>query len=98
VDISASGTHCSDPRVFLRFIDQFSVIAIDRFHVAIGAMLLGKRVWLLEGSYFKIRAIFNSSMKGINIPVASLNHLDRVPGLDRNQRNIAGNRNPVGTE
>jgi len=65
VDISASGTHRSDPLVFLRFIDQYSVIATDRLHVAIGAMLLGKRVLIVEGNYFKIRAIFNSSIKGI---------------------------------
>jgi Polysaccharide pyruvyl transferase len=65
VDISASGTHNSDPQVFLRFIDQFSVIATDRLHVAIGAILLGKRVFITEGSYFKIRAVFNSSIRGI---------------------------------
>lgn len=65
MDISALGTHSSDPLVFLRLIDQFSEIATDRLHIAIGAILLGKRVWLAEGSYFKMRAIFNSSIKGI---------------------------------
>jgi hypothetical protein len=65
VDISALGNHRSDPREFLRLIDQFSIIATDRLHVAIGAIVLGKRVLITEGSYFKIRAIFNSSIKGI---------------------------------
>ena len=65
VDISASGTHRSDPLVFLRFIDQFSEIATDRLHIAIAAILLGKRVLMAEGSHFKMRAIFNSSIKGI---------------------------------
>ena len=65
VDISASGTHSSDPLVLLRFIDQFSEIATDRLHIAIGALLLGKRVLMAEGSHFKMRAIFNSSIKGI---------------------------------
>jgi hypothetical protein len=65
VDISALGSHNSDPLVFLRLIDQFSVIATDRLHVAIAAMLLGKRVLITEGSYFKIRAVFDSSIKGI---------------------------------
>ena len=37
-------------------------------------------------------------IKVLNIPVAPLNHLHRIPGLDRHQRNIAGNRNAVGTE
>jgi Polysaccharide pyruvyl transferase len=64
-DFSALGNHKSDSRVFLRIIDQFSVIATDRLHVAIAAILLGKRVFLAEGSYFKIRAIFNSSVMGI---------------------------------
>jgi exopolysaccharide biosynthesis predicted pyruvyltransferase EpsI len=65
VDISASGTHNSDPRVLLRFIDAFTMIATDRLHVAIAATLLGKKVLLTEGNYFKIRAIFDSSIKGI---------------------------------
>jgi hypothetical protein len=65
VDISASGSHCSDPLVFLRFIDQFSEIATDRLHIAIAAILLGKRVFVTEGSHFKMRAIYNSSIKGI---------------------------------
>jgi hypothetical protein len=65
VDISASGNHNSDPRVLLRFIDAFSMIATDRLHVAIASILLGKKVFLTEGNYFKIRAIFNSSIRGI---------------------------------
>ena len=65
VDLSAFGTHISDPQVLLRMIDQFSEIVTDRLHIAIGAILLGKRVLLTEGCYFKIRAIYNSSIKGI---------------------------------
>ena len=65
VDISALGSHDSDPLIFLRLIDQFSVIATDRLHVAIAAVLLGKRVLITEGNYFKIRAVFDSSIKGI---------------------------------
>jgi polysaccharide pyruvyl transferase len=65
VDISAFGTHNSDPLALLRLIDQFSQIATDRLHIAIGALLLGKRVLMAEGSHFKMRAIFNSSIKGI---------------------------------
>jgi hypothetical protein len=65
VDISASGTHSSDPHEFLRLIDRFTEIATDRLHVAIGALLLGKRVFVTEGIYFKMRAIYNSSIRGI---------------------------------
>jgi hypothetical protein len=65
MDISASATHRGDPIGFLRFIDQFSTIATDRLQIAIGAILLGKRVLLSEGNSFKIRAIYDSSIKGI---------------------------------
>jgi exopolysaccharide biosynthesis predicted pyruvyltransferase EpsI len=65
VDISSFGTHLDDPQKFLQMIDQFTEVATDRLHVAIGAILLGKQVLLAEGSYFKIRAIFNSSIRGI---------------------------------
>jgi hypothetical protein len=65
VDISAFGTHSSDPHEFLRIIDQFTVVATDRLHVAIGAILLGKRVFITEGVYFKMRAIYDSSIQGI---------------------------------
>jgi exopolysaccharide biosynthesis predicted pyruvyltransferase EpsI len=65
VDISALGTHRSDPFALLHLIDQFSEIATDRVHIALGALLLGKRVFMTEGNHFKMRAIFNSSIKGI---------------------------------
>jgi Polysaccharide pyruvyl transferase len=65
VDISATGTHSGDPHKFLRMIDRFEELATDRLHVAIGALLLGKRVFLTEGIYFKMRAIYNSSVQGI---------------------------------
>jgi exopolysaccharide biosynthesis predicted pyruvyltransferase EpsI len=41
------------------------MIATGRLHVAIAAILLGKKVFLTEGNYFKIRAIYNSSIRGI---------------------------------
>jgi hypothetical protein len=65
VDISATGTHSGDPHKYLRMIDRFAELATDRLHVAIGALLLGKRVFLTEGIYFKMRAIYNSSVQGI---------------------------------
>jgi Polysaccharide pyruvyl transferase len=65
LDISSTGTHSDDPHIFLRMIDRFAELATDRLHVAIGALLLGKRVFLTEGIYFKMRAIYNSSMQGI---------------------------------
>lgn len=62
-DISKSG-HCEDPiDEFLLYIDQFEHIITDRLHVAIGGVLLGKRVSVVQGSYFKIRAIFRASLQ-----------------------------------
>lgn len=62
-DLSAAGTHRSDARSFLRYLDRFEHVITDRLHVAIGAALLGKRVSLVNGSYFKIRSIFKSSIE-----------------------------------
>jgi len=64
-DISAFGNHLSDAQEFLRYIDQFEHIVTDRLHVAIGGALLNKNVTVFGGSYFKIKAIYNSSMAGI---------------------------------
>lgn len=64
-DISAFGGHRDNPQDFLRYIDQFEHIITDRLHVGIGGVLLGKKVTLLNGSYFKIKAIYDSSIAGI---------------------------------
>ena len=65
VDLSAQGDHLSDPSRFLREIDRYETIFTDRLHVAIGAALLGKSVRLVTGSYFKIAAIYRSSLAGV---------------------------------
>ena len=64
-DISASGGHRDDPQKFLRIIDQYEHIITDRLHVAVGGILLDKKVTVLGGNYFKIKAIYNSSIVGI---------------------------------
>lgn len=64
-DISANGGHRSDPQEFLRYIDQFEHILTDRLHVGIAGALLNKKVTLLSGNYFKIKAIYRSSIEGI---------------------------------
>jgi hypothetical protein len=62
-DLSAAGTHKSDARTFLRCLDRFEHVITDRLHAGIGATLLGKRVSLVNGNYFKIRSIFKSSIE-----------------------------------
>lgn len=61
-DLSATGSELSDPTEFLRYLDDFESIATDRLHVAIGATILGKNVAMVPGNYFKIRAIYESSV------------------------------------
>ncbi|WP_026958181.1 polysaccharide pyruvyl transferase family protein [Aliagarivorans taiwanensis] len=48
---------------FLSFINKFEEVYTDRLHVAIGAAMLGKKVYLYSNSYFKCRAIFEYSLQ-----------------------------------
>lgn len=61
-DLSAHGSERSDPSAFLRHLDDYEIVATDRLHVAIGAAILGKQVAIATGNYFKIRAIYDSSV------------------------------------
>lgn len=62
-DISLEGHHYSEMYPFLKAISEYEVIQTDRLHVAIAGALLGREVHLYPGSYFKIRAIYESSIK-----------------------------------
>lgn len=48
---------------FLEFINQFDEVATDRLHVAVGAALLGKQVYLFGNSYFKCEAVYECYLK-----------------------------------
>jgi exopolysaccharide biosynthesis predicted pyruvyltransferase EpsI len=47
----------------LRVIMRFSAVRTDRLHVAIAGALLGKRVELYAGSYYKNRAVYDFSLR-----------------------------------
>ncbi len=47
----------------LREINAFDTIRTNRLHIAIGAILLGKQVELYGNNYYKIRAIYDYSIK-----------------------------------
>lgn len=49
---------------FLSFIEQFDEVNTNRLHVGIAAAKLGKKVNLYGNNYFKIRAIYDFSIKG----------------------------------
>ncbi len=63
IDISKNGNHFSDINPFFNEIAKYSVIHTDRLHVAIIACLFEKEVHLYPSSYFKIKAIYLSSIK-----------------------------------
>ncbi len=62
-DISTEGDHMDGADDFLRIISQYETIYTDRLHVCIGSCIVGRKVKLLTGSYFKIKAIYESSLE-----------------------------------
>jgi hypothetical protein len=62
-DIAAHGNHLSAPDVLFDALRPLHRIRTDRLHVAILGALLGKRVHLHAGAYFKNRAVYESSMR-----------------------------------
>jgi hypothetical protein len=61
-DISVSGDHMSDGAAFVQQVASFGEIFTDRLHVAIAGGVAGRRVHLVPGNYFKIRAIYDCSI------------------------------------
>jgi exopolysaccharide biosynthesis predicted pyruvyltransferase EpsI len=74
LDLSVS--ICSDSRnknecnfyskLFFAAIDVADIIVTDRLHVGIGAMLLGKDVFLMDNYYGKISGVYQQSVKDIS--------------------------------
>jgi len=62
VDLSLEGNHMSPADIFVHRVAQYEIINTDRLHVSIAGCLCKRRVNLVTGSYFKIQAIYNSSM------------------------------------
>lgn len=63
IDISHKGNHLTPVENFFKELDMYEEIYTDRLHVAIASCLLGKKVYLFSANYFKIEAIYNSSLK-----------------------------------
>lgn len=64
-DLSLEGDHMSPIDEFLKPISACESINTDRLHVGIGAATLGKPVNLYASNYFKIHAIYESSLAGL---------------------------------
>jgi hypothetical protein len=62
-DISKLGKAHTPVDGFIEAIDRFETIHTNRLHVGIASALLGKKVNLYANDYFKIRAIYETSIK-----------------------------------
>lgn len=62
IDLSTKGNHMSNGDEFLRLISLYDEIHTDRLHICIAAIVLGIKVNLYPGNYFKIKAIYDSSI------------------------------------
>ena len=63
IDLSLKGTNKTVVSGFFEHLSPYEMIETDRSHVAIAACLLGKKVKLYSGGYFKNEAVYHSSLK-----------------------------------
>lgn len=62
-DLSGDGNETGGVYAFFRYLVNYDEVNTDRLHVSIGASLLGLKVNLYEGCYFKNQAIYKSSLQ-----------------------------------
>ncbi len=62
-DLSAEGTHKSDPEVFFDRVGEFEVIHTNRLHVGVAGALLGREVHLYPNNNLKVKSIFECSFR-----------------------------------
>ena len=63
-DLSLEQRYDYPPDEFFDALRPYEEIRTDRLHVCIASCLLGKKVHLHPGAYFKNRAVFDSSIRG----------------------------------
>ena len=63
VDIAAQGNESSPLEPLFERLSRYAVIYTDRLHMAIASALLNREVHLFASSYWKIPAIYQSSLK-----------------------------------
>lgn len=64
-DISQQGTHIDSLLPFFAHLYPYQIIHTDRLHIGIAALLLGLEVHLYPSAYFKIPAVYQSSIKNV---------------------------------
>lgn len=65
-DLSKLGDERADVGRMLDQLRRSEIVVTDRLHVMIASVLLDKPVVLRTGSYFKIKAIYDSCLKGVD--------------------------------
>lgn len=78
-DISAGGREYEPPQRMFEAAGQSEIVVTDRLHVGIAAAMLGRRVYLFRGNYFKIEAIYRSSLAPFFPNVTLLDRWDELP-------------------
>ena len=78
-DVSAAGTELDAPDRLFDEVGKSEVIVTDRLHVCIAAALIGRQVYLFRGNYFKIEAIYKSSLEPYFSNVTLLRHWEQLP-------------------
>jgi len=73
-DFLSSGDETHEQRmmtaeVFLKLISGFRKIKTDRLHIGIAAYIMGRKCYLMEGSYYKMTAVYKRSMEGTDTTV-----------------------------
>lgn len=63
MDISLLGTDRKAVTPFFQILSNYQTLHTDRMHVAIAGSLLGRKVTLYPGSYFKSTDVFKSSIE-----------------------------------
>lgn len=61
-DISSRGKTHTPIKNFLRIIASYETVHTNRLHVGVAATLLGRKTFIYSNNYFKIDAIFKSSI------------------------------------
>jgi hypothetical protein len=69
LDVSELGNHMTNAESLFAIIDRYEAVSTDRLHVAVAALLRGKKVVLHPGNYEKISGVYEAS-------------LARIPGAD----------------
>lgn len=89
IDLSLLGDHMSNGDDFLLEVAKYTDIHTDRLHVCIAGLIVGARVNLYPGNYFKIKAIYSSSIEGIFENITMNESCDDLATLAKSLERVA---------